>query len=226
MSQMSNRAYLSLWAKDFGEAVMLDRFEKLLETVPLSAVRPGFDTLIVRAVSPEETPLVERDLRAAPTGAADVIELAKECPHADCCYEVEADWDLWTYDAEKDEWVLGPQKLQILCLGEEYDNEAWHEVGHFWIHAGFEHLFTGHAGLLGAAPAEAAPAHPAESEFLERMRRPGSLNDYRQRTQDNIRKLMGWVERIDRALPLDRWSLWSEGEANFEARMESILAGR
>ena len=58
------------------------------------------------------------------------------------------------------------------------------------------------------------------------MRRPGSLVDYRQKTQDNIRKLMGWVEQIDRALPLDRWSLWSEGEANFEARMESILAGR
>jgi hypothetical protein len=226
MSQMSNRAYLSLWCKDFGESVMLGHFAKLLETVPLSAAWPGFDTLTVRAVSPDEAPLVERDLRAAPIGPAELIELAKECSHADCCYEVEARWDLWTYDLEQDEWVLAPQKLEILCLGEEYDNEAWREVGHFWIHAGFEHLFTGHAGLLGAAPVEIAPLHPAESEFLERMRRPGSLGDYRRKTQDNIRKLMGWVERIDRALPLDRWNLWSEGESNFEARMESILAGR
>ncbi|MDE3137037.1 MAG: hypothetical protein KGL59_10720 [Acidobacteriota bacterium] len=223
---MSNRAYLSLWSKDFSEAVMLDRFGKLLETVPLSATWPGFDMLTVRGVSPDEAPLVERDLRAAPVSAEEVIELARECPHADCSYEVEARWDLWTYDAEKDEWVLGPQRLEILCLGDEYDDEAWREVGHFWIHAGFEHLFTGHAGLLGAAPSEFAPADPAESEFLERMRRPASLSDYRQKTQDNIRKLMGWVERIDRALPLDRWQLWSEGEANFEARMESILAGR
>jgi hypothetical protein len=226
MSQMSNRAYLSLWSKDFNEAVMLDHFGKLLETVPVSAVWPGFDMLTVRAVSPDEAPLSERDLRAAPVGAEDVIEMAKECPHADCCYDVEARWDLWTYDAEQDEWTLGPQELEILCLGEQYDDEAWREVGHFWIHAGFEHLFTGHAGLLGAAPVEISPAHPAESEFLERMRRPGRLSDYRQKTQDNIRKLMGWVERIDRALPLDRWRLWSEGEANFEARMESILAGR
>jgi hypothetical protein len=226
MSQMSNRAYLSLWCTDFSESVMLDRFAKLLETVPLSAAWPGFNTLTVRAVGPDEAPLVERDLRGAPIGPEEVTELAKECQHADCCYEVEARWDLWTYEAETDEWQLGPQKLDILCLGEQYDNEAWREMGHFWIHAGFEHLFTGHAGLLGAAPAEIAPHHPAETEFLERMRRPGSLGDYRQKTQENIRKLMGWVDRIDRALPLDHWRLWSEGEANFEARMESILARR
>ena len=226
MNQMSNRAYLSLWCKDFSESVMLDRFGKLLETVRLSAAWPGFDTLVVRAVGPDESPLIERDLRAAPIGPAEVVELAGECAHADCSYELEARWDLWTYDAEQDEWVLGPQKLEIICFGEQYDDEVWREIGHFWIHAGFEHLFTGHAGLLGAAPAVIAPLHPAESVFLERMRRPGSLVDYRQKTQDNIRKLMGWVERIDRALPLDRWRLWSEGEANFEARMESILAGR
>ncbi len=226
MKQMSNRAYLSLWCKDFGESVMLDRFEKLLSTVPFSEGLPGFTSLMVRAVGPNETPLIERDLRAAVVDAAGVVAMAREWAHADCCYEVEAHWDLWTYDPDADQWQLGPKKLVILCLGEDYDDGAWRESGHFWIHAGFEHLFTGHAGLLGSAPVEIGQRHPVESVFLDRMRRPGNLVDYRQKTQENIRKLMRWEEQIDRALPLDRWRLWSEGEANFEARMESILAGR
>lgn len=221
---MSNRAYLSIWCTDFGESVMLDRLEKLLETVPVSTSHPGLASLVVRAVSPDEAPLLERDLRAATIGAGGVVELARDFLHADCAYEVQAYWDLWTYDWSTDQWRLGPQPLEILCLGEQYDDEAWREMGHFWIHAGLEHLFTGHAGLLGSATIEVERKEPVESEFLERMSRPGSLGDYRQKTQENIRKLIGWVERADRALPVDRWRLWSEGEENFEARMESILA--
>ena len=205
---------------------MLDRLESLLETIPLSSTPPGFASLTVRAVGPDEAPLLERDLRAGTVGAAGVVELAREFPHGDCCYEVQAYWDLWTYDSAADQWQLGPQPLEILLLGEQYDDQAWRELGHFWIYAGFEHFFTGHAGLLGTATIEIAPQHPAESEFLGRMSRPGRLSDYRQKTQDNIRKLLGWVGQIDRTLPLERWRLWSEGEENFEARLESILAGR
>ncbi|HVB33497.1 MAG TPA: hypothetical protein VNJ52_03850 [Patescibacteria group bacterium] len=205
---------------------MLDRLEKLLETVPVSASPPGFAALTIRAVGPDEVPLIERDLRAVTMGPAEVVELAREFPHADCSYEVQAYWDLWTYDLASDRWQLGPQPLEILCLGEQYDDEAWREMGHFWIHAGFEHFFTGHAGMLGSAVGDIFPEHPAESEFLGRMSRPGSLRDYRQKTQENIRKFIGWAEQIDRTLPLDRWRLWSEGEENFEARLESILAGR
>lgn len=223
---MSNRAYLSVWCKEFGEAGMLDRLGQLLETVPQSSRQPGFSSLVVRAVGPHEAPLLERDLRAAKTEATEVVELAREFPHADCSYEVGAYWDLWSYDLAADQWQLEPQPLEILCLGEQYDDEAWKEMGHFWVHTGLEHLFTGHAGLLGSAAIELSPQHPAEKEFLGRMSRPGGVMNYRQRTQDNIRKLMSWVEQIDRTLPVDRWRLWSEGEENFEARMESILAGR
>lgn len=223
---MSNRAYLSLWCRDYDETVMLDRFASLLETAPLSQTHPGFASLTIRAVGPDEAPLIERDLRAATVGADGVIERAREFLHSDCCYEVQAFWDLWTYRSAADQWQRGPEPLEILCLGEQYDDEAWREMGHFWIHAGFEHLFTGHAGMLGSVAVEPFAQDPAEAEFLGRMTQPGRLSDYREKTQENIRKLMGWVEQIDRALPVDRWRLWSEGEENFEARMESILAGR
>ena len=68
--------------------------------------------------------------------------------------------------------------------------------------------------------------HPVEAAFLERMARPGNLSEYRQKTRENIRKLVGWTEQIERVLPIERWRLWSEGEENFEARLDSILAGR
>jgi len=42
----------------------------------------------------------------------------------------------------------------------------------------------------------------------------------------NIRKLFEWVRFIEKALPVREVRLWSEGEENFEARLEEILAAR
>jgi len=38
--------------------------------------------------------------------------------------------------------------------------------------------------------------------------------------------LYSWIEGIERALPVERSELWSEGEENFEARLDAILAQR
>ncbi len=38
---MANRAYVSFWTRDYSEDLMLDRFERWLETVPASARAPG-----------------------------------------------------------------------------------------------------------------------------------------------------------------------------------------
>jgi hypothetical protein len=37
---------------------------------------------------------------------------------------------------------------------------------------------------------------------------------------------LNWVEAIERALPVERSELWSEGEENMEARLDAILAQR
>jgi hypothetical protein len=37
---------------------------------------------------------------------------------------------------------------------------------------------------------------------------------------------MEWMSAAERALPVERYRLWSEGEENFEARLEEILAAR
>jgi hypothetical protein len=227
MLTMANRAYVSVWSKGFTEATMLEQLEQLLKTVPYSAEGPGLVGLVVRAVDPSETSLVEHDLRFQPLGPAELVELAREHPHADSAYEVQICWDLWVYDTSLARWQLRPQRLEIICHGEEYDGGAYAEAGHFQADIGFEHLFTGHAGLLGPrADSVTAPQHPAEAAFLAVMARPENLREYHQKTCANIQKLMDWMQAVEEAIPLERYCLWSEGEENFEARLDEILAVR
>jgi hypothetical protein len=227
MLGMSNQAYLSIWCKDFPEERMLERFGDFLATVPFSASKPGFTYLVIRAVDATESPVFEHDLRAIPLDAASIAELAKDYLHVDSSYEVQSHWDLWIFDLQTAKWQLQPHALELLCHGEEYDDGFWRANGHLEVNFGFEHLFTGHAGMLGIHPGAKIPAQsPEEARFLEAMAWPENLQTYQEKTQDNIRRVFDWVRKIEKALPVDRVRLWSEGEENFEARMEEILAAR
>ena len=53
-----------------------------------------------------------------------------------------------------------------------------------------------------------------------------NLKQYHQKTRENIQKLFAWVEAVEAALPVERSELSSEGEENFEARLDAILAQR
>jgi hypothetical protein len=224
---MSNQAYLSIWSKDFSELRSLEQFGALLATVPFSASAPGFDYLVIRAVDSTESPVLEQDLRAVPLDAASVIEIAKNHLNSDCAYEVRSNWDLWTFDDATARWQILPQPLELFAHGEDYNDGFWREFGHLEVNLGFEHFFTGHAGLLGFRQTEKAPAQsPEEARFLQAMERPENLRNYQEKTTDNIRRLLEWVRRIEKAVPVERLRLWSEGEENFEARIEEILAAR
>jgi hypothetical protein len=220
---MSNLSYLSVWCKNFSEERILEDFEKFLGTVPFSATKPGFTYLIVRAIDSSESPLLEQDLRSVPLDAAGIIELARDYLHSDVSYEVESSWDLWVLDA-LGKWKNEPQPLQLLCHGEDYDDGFWRENGHLQVNLGFEHLFTGHANLLGMRKGERAPAQSIEeARFIETMAWPENLQRYQEKTRENIKKLLDWARKIEKSVPVDRLRLWSEGEENFEARLEEIL---
>ena len=224
---MANRACVSVWSKNFTEATMLAQFEQLLGTVPFSPGVPGFTELVIRALDPTQTSLLERDLRNHPLPAPAVVAMAREHLHADSAYEVQTYWDLWVFDTRSGRWLPQPQRLGVICHGEEYDGGAYAELGHFQADIGFEHLFTGHAGLLGAcADAVARPQHPAEAAFLAVMERPENLREYHQKTRENIQKLMDWMRVVEQVVPVEHSRLWSEGEENFEARLDEILAVR
>jgi hypothetical protein len=246
---VANHAYLSLWLEDPSENSLLENFRRFLGTVPFSQRRPGFTELIARALSPAESPLLERDLRSADVDAGAVAAMVAEQLHSDSSYEVGAWWDLWTYnmdsESEDSTWILQPQPLLLLCNGEDYDDGIAREVGHIQADIGFEHFFTGHAGLLRAGgrvaiahgadngtnnltgnPAANDGAHHVESAFVATMTREQHRNVYLEKTAANIHVLLDWAERARAALKVKRFQLWSEGEESFEARLEEILASR
>ncbi len=206
---------------------MLDRFERWLSTIPISSGHPGFANLIIRAVDPSQTPLLEHDFRAGEADAATVVALAREHRNADCAYETEAYWDLWQPDLVTGAWQRAPQKLQLACHGMDYDGGVALEMGHYMAILGLEHLFTGHAGLLGvraAAGSAATPASEVEARFLERMSDQSHLREYHEKTRQNIQQLLDWTRAVEQSLPIERTQLWSEGEENLEARLDEILA--
>ncbi len=230
--RMANRAYVSAWAKDYSEGTRLERFERLLETVPIAKSSPGFTDLVVRAVDVSETPLREFDLRGQKVESKDVIELVREHLSPDVSFEASAFWEIWTYDLAEHRWKRTLQKLEIICYGEEFEGGIAAEEGDFLILAGFEHFFTGHARLLGTRSAERngtlyePSADPAEALFVEAMIDPERLREYQEKTRENITVLLRWMRDAETVVPLERVRLWSEGEEDFEGRLDEILAVR
>ena len=224
---MPNRAYVSVWIHDFDETNMLSHFEHFLETAPLAAGPVGFSDLTIRAVDFTETPVEEHDLRGRAMTPAEIVELARAQHSGDVGYEISARWDLWTREMETASWKKKTEKLGLFCYGPQYDNGVSGESGHFLADLGFEHLFTGHAGLLTPEITHVAePQHADEARFLMWMSQPQNLREYQEKTRENIQKLMGWMRAVEESLPVERVRLWSEGEENFEARLDEILAVR
>jgi hypothetical protein len=226
---MANRAYLRLWTRDFSETTMIAEFARFLTTAPLAESRQFFNELIVQAVDPTEAPVAEWDVHDGTYGAAEIAALAAQHLNADTSYIVHARWDLWTFDTDSLKWKRGPQPLILTCNGPDFDNGAAATEGHFTADLGFEHLFTGHAGILAPGAASnpfASSDHPIEKTFRNWMSVEANRREYAGKTRENIQQLMNWVDAVSRALPVDRSELWSEGEENFEARLDAILALR
>jgi hypothetical protein len=226
---MANRAYLRVWTRDFSEPTTIAQFARFLATAPLPESRQYFDELVAQAVDPTEPPVAEWDVHDGTYGAPEIAALAAQHLNADTAFIVYAKWNLWTFDVDTVKWKRGPQPLVLSCNGLEYDNGAAASEGHFVVDLGFEHLFTGHGGIL--APAAATNPfdnsdHPIEKTFRSWMSVEANRTEYAGRTRENIQQLMNWVEAVSRALPVERSELWSEGEENFEARLDAILALR
>ncbi len=160
--------------------------------------------------------MVEHNLRGIKATASDVIALAREHNSADCSYEVEAFWDIWQRSLETGVWEKGPERVLLICNGWAYDDGAARESGDFHTDIGLEHFFTGHGGLLGMSGARSAPSDPVEAEFLAWMTHEDHLHEYYEKTRANIQLLLNWVTSVEKALPLERYLLWS-----VEGRRES-----
>jgi len=220
---------LRVWTRDFSETTLIAEFARFLATAPLSASENAFKELVVQPIDATELSLAEWDLKDLGYGPAEVAALAVQHLHPDSAYIATARWDLWSFDVESLKWMNKSEPLMLACHGPEYDGGIAASEGHFTADLGFEHFFTGHGGLLapGAAsnPFESSD-HPLEHTLRQWMSVPGNLKEYHAKTRANIQQLFSWVESIEQALPVERSQLWSEGEQNFEARLDAILAQR
>jgi hypothetical protein len=226
---MANRAYLRVWTRDFSEATMIAEFARFMTTAPLSASQSAFSELVVQAVDATESPVAEWDLRDQNYGPAELAALAAQHLNADTAFFATASWDLWRFDVETLTWRHEAQPLVLACHGPAYDEDFAATAGHFSADLGFEHLFTGHGGILAPGAASnpfASSDHPVEHTFRQWMAASGNLKEYHAKTRENIQQLFNWMEAIERALPVERSALWSEGEENFESRLDAILAQR
>jgi hypothetical protein len=225
---VSNHAYAGFWVRDPSQELLLDRLERFLESMPLSSSRPGYASLMVRAVSPAETPLAEYYFAGNTGTPADVVASAREHVHDDVEYEVSGFWDLWRLDPETGKWVNGPEQVHLIARGSAYDDGLAVQTGDFAADLGFENLFTGHAGLLGSREGESVPngsgSEEGEAEFLALINSEERLREYQDKTRQNIQQVFGWLRAVQKALPIERDQLWSEGEENLEARLDEILA--
>jgi len=224
---MANRAYLRIWTRDFSVQTMIAEFARFLTTAPLSEGVARFRRFMVQAVDPTEAAVDEIDLKDGIFSPAEVAALAAQHINGDTAYIVEAQWNLWSFDIETMKWTHGPQPLELLCQGPAYDEGIAGVTGHFAADLGFEHFFTGHAGLLAPGTATnpfESSDHPVERTFRNWMAGAENLKQYHQKTRENIQKLFAWVEAVEAALPVERSELSSEGEENFEARLDAILA--
>ena len=226
---MANRAYLRVWTRDFSEQTMMAEFARFLTTAPLAEAVNAFEDLTIQPVDTTETPVAAWDLRAEKFGPAEVTALAMQHLNSDSAYIVRAKWELWDFNVENLTWARVTQPLVLTCYGVDFDSERAQEEGHFAADLGFEYFFTGHAGLL--APGKASNPfdssdHPAEHTFRRWMSTPTNLKEYHAKTRENIQQLFSWVEGVQNALPVQRSELASEGEENFEARLDAIVAQR
>ncbi len=228
---MANRAYVRVWTREFSPSTLIEQFARYLATAPHCASGQSFTQLIVQPIDPSQTPVEEWVLRGQGFGAAEVAALAAQHLHEDTAYFVSAEWDLWQFDVESLKWQQKPAPLNLICHGPGYDEGVSSTAGNFAADLGFEHLFTGHAGLLSECSgretaAGDTPEDPVEHTFRRWMAAEANLREYHQKTRENIEQLMNWTAAIERALPVERTEMWSEGEENFEARLDQILVVR
>ena len=199
---MPDLVYLSLCLREFDEQTMLAYWRQAVEEFPASAQTPGVWSLAVYPLNWTEAPVVEESFRDG-ISPEETLQLAEEFLHADCAYEAQMNWDLWTPKAGTPQaetpkvadvlggWERKPQVVSIVCLGAEFDREGQEDPGHLEINFGPESNFL---------PAKQWALTPEEKRQM--MAAP--------QMRENVEKLVDYARRLEKKLPVARRRFWCE----------------
>ncbi len=192
---MADSLYLSLWFPSFDAEEMLPRAVTVLKQFPFSAASPGVRYAAVHPVDWSEPTVMEQ--RFTPPVSPDELPAAlSEFMETDYALALEVYWDLWSPD-ERGEWTLGPNKVDLLVNGIEFDDGAFRDRGHIEIEFGLDFPFLYEERDLSHADEE--------------------------RVKANVAKLVEFTQKLEKNAGLRGRVLWSESDENLAQKLIARL---
>jgi hypothetical protein len=170
-------------------------FETLLRLFPFSQREQGQSTMLVRAISAYEPPLLERPVNG-PADVDDVLRVFSDYSGDDVSYSLESWWDLWQFNGD---WLLAPAPVGLSCFGREFDNAVD-------LHVTDQEDLRIDFGV--------------DAHFLPAEEIAGGKN----LIASNIRSLLRLVHELDSTLPVRKRKLETESGENFADRLQHALA--
>ncbi len=184
---MGDSLYLSLWFSDAELVEILPRALSVMRQFPFSAKEPGIAYLAIHPVSwGEATVLEQRFNPGVPPEHA--ILLASDLLHEDYAYAFEAAWDLWVFDEKQKQWTSKPSLVKFLVYGENFEDGISEQEGQVMVDFGFD------------------------SPFLQDDRSLKLEDEDEEKLRVNLRKLVEFGVRAEKASTPNRRLLWSESE--------------
>lgn len=194
---MADSLYLNLWFPSFSEEEMMPRALSVLKQFPYSASRSGIAAVAVHPLAWDE-PLAFQQTFDYGAAAEEAIELAREFLHDDSAYVFEVLWDLWTPgDDPGAPWSEQPRPVQLVVLGTEFDEGLYREDGHIQVDFGLDTPFLW----------EDLPLTPLAEA----------------RVKQNIQKLVGFSNAVEKNCGISGRVLWSESEENLAQKLIARL---
>jgi hypothetical protein len=170
----------------------------VLRQFPFSSVREDITYLSVHPVAWTEPTVLERrfDPGISPEEAADV---ASEFVHDDFAFVFETFWDLWVPNEGEagESWVQRPSAVQFLVHGVQFDDGIYTDDGHIEVDFGLDFTFVYEGKHLS----------PAVEKHL----------------RNNIAKLVGFSNAVEKHCAVSGRVLWSESEENLAQKLIARL---
>jgi len=133
---------------------------------------------------------------------------------------------LWSFDIENLKWQHKPEPLALACHGSEYDGGLAATAGHFtatWVSSTFSRARWASGARSGLESVQFV-GYPMEHTFASGWLR-AATEGISPKTRENIQQLFNWWKPSSGAAGRAQRAL-VEGEENFEARLDAIVAQR